>query len=83
MSERVALQPVDAVEVPVLADNTIDILLPSTEQVQRAPVGTPRTSWRAGCRPPLRRPASGSGCILPDDRLDHERSSGRPAVRGR
>lgn len=39
MSKRVALQPVNALEVMILIDNSIDVLLPSTERVRRAPLG--------------------------------------------
>jgi len=35
VSERVSLRPVDAAEVTVLVDNFVDLLLPSTEVVQR------------------------------------------------
>ena len=38
MSERVALHPVDAVDVTILVDNFVDILLPSSEKAQRAPL---------------------------------------------
>lgn len=38
MSERVALQPVDAAEVTILVDNVMDALLPSTPNVRRAPM---------------------------------------------
>ncbi len=36
MSETVALQPVDAVDVTIVVDNSVDILLPSTPEVHRA-----------------------------------------------
>jgi 7,8-dihydropterin-6-yl-methyl-4-(beta-D-ribofuranosyl)aminobenzene 5'-phosphate synthase len=39
MSEYIALQPVDAAEVTILVDNGMDALLPSTQQVKRAPMG--------------------------------------------
>ena len=35
MAERISLRPVDAAEVTVLVDNFVDLLLPSTEVVQR------------------------------------------------
>jgi hypothetical protein len=38
MSERVALQPVDAADVTIVVDNAIDILAPSTEVAQRPPL---------------------------------------------
>jgi 7,8-dihydropterin-6-yl-methyl-4-(beta-D-ribofuranosyl)aminobenzene 5'-phosphate synthase len=38
MSDQVTLLPVDAADVTILVDNTIDILLPSTEAAQRAPL---------------------------------------------
>src|SRR5262245_18007913 len=38
MSTRVALQPVDAIDVTIVVDNFLDILLPSTEVVRRAPL---------------------------------------------
>ena len=38
MSEHVSLLPVEAAEVTILVDNFVDILLPSTETVQRAPL---------------------------------------------
>lgn len=38
MSERVALQPVDAADVTILVDNSVDILLPNTEVARRAPL---------------------------------------------
>lgn len=38
MGERVMLQPVDAADVTILVDNSIDILLPGSEMVQRAPL---------------------------------------------
>src|SRR6266705_4107582 len=38
MSQRVTLQPVDAADVTILVDNSIDILLPSTEMVRRVPL---------------------------------------------
>jgi 7,8-dihydropterin-6-yl-methyl-4-(beta-D-ribofuranosyl)aminobenzene 5'-phosphate synthase len=36
---QVALQPVDAVDVIIVVDNSVDILLPSTEVIRRAPLG--------------------------------------------
>jgi 7,8-dihydropterin-6-yl-methyl-4-(beta-D-ribofuranosyl)aminobenzene 5'-phosphate synthase len=38
MSEQVTLLPVEAVDITILVDNAIDILLPSTEVAQRAPL---------------------------------------------
>src|SRR3989442_7964809 len=38
MSDRVTLLPVDAADVTILVDNFIDILLPGTEMVRRAPL---------------------------------------------
>jgi 7,8-dihydropterin-6-yl-methyl-4-(beta-D-ribofuranosyl)aminobenzene 5'-phosphate synthase len=38
MSEHVTLQPIDAADVTILVDNSIDILLPSTETAQRPPL---------------------------------------------
>src|SRR6476660_5626115 len=38
MSERVTLLPVDAADVTILVDNSLDILLPSDEVAQRAPL---------------------------------------------
>lgn len=38
MSERVALQPVDAAEVTIVVDNVMDALLPGGETVKRAPM---------------------------------------------
>lgn len=38
MSETIALTPVDAVEITILVDNFMDVLMPSTAMVQRAPV---------------------------------------------
>ncbi len=38
MSETVALRPVDAVDVTIVVDNSVDVLLPSTERVRRAPL---------------------------------------------
>lgn len=38
MSESVTLEPIEALDVTVLIDNSIDILLPSTKQVERAPL---------------------------------------------
>lgn len=38
MSDQVTLLPVDAADVTILVDNAIDILLPSTETAQRAPL---------------------------------------------
>ena len=40
MNDRVVLQPVDAVDVTILIDNTFDSLLPSTEEVRR-----PAKTW--------------------------------------
>jgi 7,8-dihydropterin-6-yl-methyl-4-(beta-D-ribofuranosyl)aminobenzene 5'-phosphate synthase len=37
VSEPVRLQPVDAAVVTILVDNTVDVLLPSTQIAQRAP----------------------------------------------
>ena len=37
MGEQVPLQPVDAVDVTIVVDNSIDTLIPSTEQAQRPP----------------------------------------------
>ena len=37
MSERVALQPVDAADVTIVIDNSIDLLAASTEQARRPP----------------------------------------------
>lgn len=39
MAERVDLEPVDAAEVTILIDNSVDVLLPSTEAAQRASLG--------------------------------------------
>lgn len=38
MNDRVTLLPVDAVDITILVDNVVDILLPSTEMVQRPPL---------------------------------------------
>lgn len=38
MSDRVTLLPVDAADVTILVDNFIDILLPGSEMVRRAPL---------------------------------------------
>ncbi len=38
MTERVVLQPVDAVDVTIIVDNFLDVLMPSTEIVRRAPL---------------------------------------------
>jgi 7,8-dihydropterin-6-yl-methyl-4-(beta-D-ribofuranosyl)aminobenzene 5'-phosphate synthase len=38
MDEQTTLKPVDAAEVTILVDNSVDILLPSTQAVQRAPL---------------------------------------------
>jgi 7,8-dihydropterin-6-yl-methyl-4-(beta-D-ribofuranosyl)aminobenzene 5'-phosphate synthase len=38
MNTRVTLQPVDAIDVTIVVDNFLDILLPSTEMVRRAPL---------------------------------------------
>ncbi len=38
MNERVNLLPVDAADITILVDNVIDILTPSTEGAQRAPL---------------------------------------------
>ena len=38
MNDRVTLLPVEAADVTILVDNFVDILLPSTEMVQRAPL---------------------------------------------
>ncbi len=38
MNTRVALQPVDAIDVTIVVDNFLDVLLPSTEMVRRAPL---------------------------------------------
>src|SRR5436189_4925251 len=38
MSDRVTLLPVDIADVTILVDNFVDILLPGTETVQRAPL---------------------------------------------
>jgi 7,8-dihydropterin-6-yl-methyl-4-(beta-D-ribofuranosyl)aminobenzene 5'-phosphate synthase len=38
MNGRVALQPVDAVDVTIVVDNFLDVLMPSTETVERAPL---------------------------------------------
>jgi 7,8-dihydropterin-6-yl-methyl-4-(beta-D-ribofuranosyl)aminobenzene 5'-phosphate synthase len=38
MSERVELEPVDAADVTIVIDNSVDILLPSDQVAQRAPL---------------------------------------------
>lgn len=38
MTRRVALQPVDAIDVTIVVDNFLDVLMPSTEIVRRAPL---------------------------------------------
>src|SRR5438045_5540801 len=38
MSDRVTLLPIDAADVTILVDNFVDILLPGTEMVRRAPL---------------------------------------------
>ncbi len=38
MNDQTALDPVDAVDVTILIDNSIDILMPSTEMVRRSPI---------------------------------------------
>ena len=38
MNERVNLLPVDVADVTILVDNVVDILIPSTEVAQRAPL---------------------------------------------
>ncbi len=38
MSDRVTLLPIDIADVTILVDNFVDILLPGTEMVQRAPL---------------------------------------------
>ncbi|HET9001192.1 MAG TPA: MBL fold metallo-hydrolase [bacterium] len=38
MNQRVMLQPVDAVDVTIVVDNFLDVLMPSTEMVRRAPL---------------------------------------------
>src|SRR5690349_2554121 len=38
MNTRVALQPVDAIDVTIVVDNFLDVLMPSTEMVRRAPL---------------------------------------------
>jgi 7,8-dihydropterin-6-yl-methyl-4-(beta-D-ribofuranosyl)aminobenzene 5'-phosphate synthase len=48
VSEPIHLQPVDAAIVTILVDNTVDVLLPSTPVVQRAP-----RAWDAFERNPL------------------------------
>ena len=42
MSEHVTLLPVDAADVTILVDNSLDILLPSDDVAQRAPL---RYDW--------------------------------------
>jgi 7,8-dihydropterin-6-yl-methyl-4-(beta-D-ribofuranosyl)aminobenzene 5'-phosphate synthase len=49
MTERVTLRPVDAAEVTIVVDNSIDVLMPSTEGVQRPPL-----VWGSFEREPLR-----------------------------
>lgn len=48
MSEQLALQPVDAADITILVDNSVDVLLPSTEMVRRAP-----QTWDSLERSPL------------------------------
>src|SRR6266571_3219557 len=38
MSDRVTLLPIDIADVTILVDNFVDILLPGTEMVRRAPL---------------------------------------------
>jgi 7,8-dihydropterin-6-yl-methyl-4-(beta-D-ribofuranosyl)aminobenzene 5'-phosphate synthase len=38
MNEQTMLKPVDAADVTILVDNAVDILLPSTQVAQRAPL---------------------------------------------
>jgi len=38
INDQVTLQPVDAADVTILVDNSVDILLPSSELAQRAPL---------------------------------------------
>ena len=38
MNEVVSLDPVDVAEVTILVDNSVDVLLPSSPGVQRAPL---------------------------------------------
>ncbi len=45
MTEPVALTPVERVEMLILVDNSLDILLPSTDVAQRAPL---RYDWSVG-----------------------------------
>ncbi len=49
MTERVTLRPVDAAEVTIVVDNSIDVLMPSTEGVLRPPL-----VWDSFEREPLR-----------------------------
>jgi len=49
MPEQVALQPVDAADVTILVDNSIDILVPSTPLAERPP-----WVWEWSEQPPLR-----------------------------
>jgi 7,8-dihydropterin-6-yl-methyl-4-(beta-D-ribofuranosyl)aminobenzene 5'-phosphate synthase len=49
MVERVTLRPVDTAEVTIVVDNSVDILMPSTEGVQRPPL-----VWDLFEREPLR-----------------------------
>ncbi len=45
MEAPVSLRPVDSLSVTILVDNQIDILLPSTDRVRRAPL---RRNWSEG-----------------------------------
>ena len=47
MNERVELEPIDAADVTILVDNSIDLLLPATETVHRAVLATSKrgTLW--------------------------------------
>lgn len=45
MSDRVTLEPVDLAEVTIVVDNSIDILVPSTDVAQRPPR---RYDWSEG-----------------------------------
>ena len=45
MSEKIALDPVDWVDVTIVVDNALDILAASTEVAQRQP---PRWDWSEG-----------------------------------
>src|SRR5438132_8925449 len=40
MSEQVTLLPVEAADITILVDNSLDILLPSTAVAQRAPLAS-------------------------------------------